>query len=152
MSYVCVRVCIHIYTYIYTCLWEASRTLRILPLSGKTPYLSRPITPNPDTASDLAESPSVNISVHSRECLPPERNLKLYIVKISHTFTDDKNEVRKLTSECWQWKIIKVILHYCSVQILSIFYWIPIPWKLVIYCVCDNFNEVKLHSQWKIIV
>lgn len=54
-----------------TCLWEASRTLRILPLSGNTPYLSRPITPKPETAKDLAESPSVKISVQSKECLPP---------------------------------------------------------------------------------
>jgi len=45
--------------------------LRILPLSGNTPYLSRPITPKPETAKDLAESPSVSISVQSKECLPP---------------------------------------------------------------------------------
>lgn len=42
-----------------------------MPLSGNTPYLSRPITPKPETAKDLAESPSVKISVQSKECLPP---------------------------------------------------------------------------------
>lgn len=29
------------------------------------------MTPRPETASDLAESPSVRMSVHSDECLPP---------------------------------------------------------------------------------
>lgn len=56
---------------VLTCLWVASRTLRILPLRGNTPYRSRPITPNPETARDLAESPSVRIRVHSDECFPP---------------------------------------------------------------------------------
>ena len=40
-------------------------------LSGKTPNLSRPATLRPPTTRDLAESPSVRISVHSSECLPP---------------------------------------------------------------------------------
>uniref|UniRef100_A0A6B0UL13 Putative secreted protein n=1 Tax=Ixodes ricinus TaxID=34613 RepID=A0A6B0UL13_IXORI len=53
------------------CLWVASRTLSIFPLSGKTPYLSRPTTASPDTASDLAESPSVKIRVQSTELRVP---------------------------------------------------------------------------------
>lgn len=55
----------------YTCLCVASRTFRIFPLSGNTPYRSRPMTPRPETARDLAESPSVRMRVHSDECLPP---------------------------------------------------------------------------------
>mmetsp|Transcript_79803 Transcript_79803/g.258133 ORF Transcript_79803/g.258133 Transcript_79803/m.258133 type:complete len:227 (+) Transcript_79803:2201-2881(+) len=54
-----------------TCLKFASRTFKTLPLSGKTPYLSRPTMLRPATASDLAESPSVKISVHSCEFAPP---------------------------------------------------------------------------------
>mmetsp|Transcript_20160 Transcript_20160/g.60378 ORF Transcript_20160/g.60378 Transcript_20160/m.60378 type:complete len:244 (+) Transcript_20160:88-819(+) len=53
------------------CLSVASRTFSILPRRGKTPYLSRPMTLRPATASALAESPSVTISVHSAEFLPP---------------------------------------------------------------------------------
>mmetsp|Transcript_129512 Transcript_129512/g.415175 ORF Transcript_129512/g.415175 Transcript_129512/m.415175 type:complete len:247 (-) Transcript_129512:797-1537(-) len=56
-----------------TCLKFASLTFKTLPFSGKTPYRSRPMTPKPATASDLAESPSVKISVHSLDCLPPAR-------------------------------------------------------------------------------
>ena len=51
--------------------WLASRTLSGLPLSGKTPYKSRPTTPRPDTASALAESPSVRMSVQSLPRAPP---------------------------------------------------------------------------------
>lgn len=54
-----------------TCLWLPSRTFNILPRSGKTPKRSRPTTPRPETASDLAESPSVSISVHKEEFLVP---------------------------------------------------------------------------------
>mmetsp|Transcript_25410 Transcript_25410/g.75653 ORF Transcript_25410/g.75653 Transcript_25410/m.75653 type:complete len:231 (+) Transcript_25410:2492-3184(+) len=54
-----------------TCLKFASRTFSTLPLSGKTPYLSRPTTLRPATARDLAESPSVRMRVHSCEFLPP---------------------------------------------------------------------------------
>lgn len=57
--------------YWLTCLWVASRTLRTLPLRGKTPYLSRPITPRPATANDLAESPSVKIRVQPNEFFVP---------------------------------------------------------------------------------
>ena len=39
--------------------------------NGNTPKLSRPTTPRPPTASALAESPSVMISVVSMECLVP---------------------------------------------------------------------------------
>mmetsp|Transcript_25408 Transcript_25408/g.75641 ORF Transcript_25408/g.75641 Transcript_25408/m.75641 type:complete len:280 (+) Transcript_25408:2459-3298(+) len=53
------------------CFSVASRTFRTLPRSGKTPYLSRPTTLRPATARALAESPSVRISVHSLESLPP---------------------------------------------------------------------------------
>mmetsp|Transcript_2795 Transcript_2795/g.7233 ORF Transcript_2795/g.7233 Transcript_2795/m.7233 type:complete len:254 (-) Transcript_2795:932-1693(-) len=53
------------------CFSVASRTLSTLPRSGKTPNLSLPTTLRPATASALAESPSVRISVHSREFLPP---------------------------------------------------------------------------------
>lgn len=35
------------------------------------PYLSLPIAASPDTAIVLAESPSVNISVHSKDLLVP---------------------------------------------------------------------------------
>lgn len=55
----------------FTCLCEASRTLRSLPRSGYTPYLSRPTTPKPATAKVLAESPSVKIKVQSNEFLVP---------------------------------------------------------------------------------
>lgn len=54
-----------------TCLCVASRTLRTFPFRGNTPYLSLPTTPKPATARDLAESPSVRISVQSREFLVP---------------------------------------------------------------------------------
>mmetsp|Transcript_9905 Transcript_9905/g.27631 ORF Transcript_9905/g.27631 Transcript_9905/m.27631 type:complete len:218 (+) Transcript_9905:2931-3584(+) len=54
-----------------TCLKFASLTFSTLPLSGKTPYLSRPTTLRPATARDLAESPSVKINVQSCEFLPP---------------------------------------------------------------------------------
>mmetsp|Transcript_14025 Transcript_14025/g.33358 ORF Transcript_14025/g.33358 Transcript_14025/m.33358 type:complete len:208 (+) Transcript_14025:2258-2881(+) len=53
------------------CLSVASRTLRTLPRSGKTPHLSRPMTLSPATARAFAESPSVRISVHSLDSLPP---------------------------------------------------------------------------------
>lgn len=62
----------------FTCLCVASLTFRIFPLSGNTPYRSRPITPKPDTARDLAESPSVRIRVHSEECFPPTRQNEGY--------------------------------------------------------------------------
>jgi hypothetical protein len=42
-----------------------------LPLSGKTPYKSRPTTSIPAMARDFAESPSVNISVQSTPRLVP---------------------------------------------------------------------------------
>ena len=54
-----------------TCLCEASRTLRSLPLSGKTPYLSLPMIPRPATAKAFAESPSVKIKVQSPEFFVP---------------------------------------------------------------------------------
>ena len=50
---------------------EAPRTLSSLPRSGKTPHLSRPTTSSPATASALAESPSVTMSVHSPARGPP---------------------------------------------------------------------------------
>mmetsp|Transcript_99948 Transcript_99948/g.279986 ORF Transcript_99948/g.279986 Transcript_99948/m.279986 type:complete len:250 (+) Transcript_99948:2135-2884(+) len=53
------------------CFSVASRTLSNLPRRGKTPYLSRPMTLSPATASALAESPSVRIKVHAAEPLPP---------------------------------------------------------------------------------
>mmetsp|Transcript_17264 Transcript_17264/g.49335 ORF Transcript_17264/g.49335 Transcript_17264/m.49335 type:complete len:265 (+) Transcript_17264:2086-2880(+) len=53
------------------CFNVASRTLSSLPRRGKTPYLSRPTTLRPATARALAESPSVRMSVHSAELLPP---------------------------------------------------------------------------------
>ncbi len=40
-------------------------------LRGKTPKLSRPATLMPAMTSDLAESPSVRISVHCSEERPP---------------------------------------------------------------------------------
>ena len=40
----------------------ASRTLKTCPLSGKTPYLSRPTTPKPETASELAKSSLVRMT------------------------------------------------------------------------------------------
>ena len=49
----------------------ASRTLRSLPRSGKTPKLSRPTTVRPATASALAESPSVRMRVQSLAYLVP---------------------------------------------------------------------------------
>ena len=54
-----------------TCLWVASLTLRSLPFSGNTPYLSRPTMLSPAIAKALAESPSVTINVQSREYLVP---------------------------------------------------------------------------------
>ena len=54
-----------------TCLCEASLTFNNLPRRGNTPYLSRPMTPRPDKANDLAESPSVNIKVQSMEFFVP---------------------------------------------------------------------------------
>ena len=53
-------------------LTPRSRTLSSLPRSGKTPKRSRPTTARPATASALAESPSVRMSVHScaRRALP----------------------------------------------------------------------------------
>jgi len=54
-----------------TCLCDASLTFSNLPRSGNTPYLSLPTTPRPETASVLAESPSVRISVQSNEFLVP---------------------------------------------------------------------------------
>mmetsp|Transcript_53055 Transcript_53055/g.137000 ORF Transcript_53055/g.137000 Transcript_53055/m.137000 type:complete len:248 (-) Transcript_53055:754-1497(-) len=54
--------------------WKlASRTFRGLPRRGKTPYLSRPTMLSPATANALALSPSVRISVHSSEPLPPAK-------------------------------------------------------------------------------
>mmetsp|Transcript_13089 Transcript_13089/g.34634 ORF Transcript_13089/g.34634 Transcript_13089/m.34634 type:complete len:219 (+) Transcript_13089:2074-2730(+) len=53
------------------CFSVASRTLSTLPRSGNTPNLSLPTTLRPATAKALAESPSVRISVHSLEFLPP---------------------------------------------------------------------------------
>ncbi|KAF3833512.1 hypothetical protein F7725_024716 [Dissostichus mawsoni] len=41
-------------------------------VAGNTPYRSRPMTPSPETARDLAESPSVRMRVHSAECFPPK--------------------------------------------------------------------------------
>mmetsp|Transcript_2027 Transcript_2027/g.4717 ORF Transcript_2027/g.4717 Transcript_2027/m.4717 type:complete len:239 (-) Transcript_2027:1276-1992(-) len=50
----------------WSTLWcDASRTFFSFPFNGNTPYRSRPNTDSPDTARDLAESPSVRISVHS---------------------------------------------------------------------------------------
>uniref|UniRef100_A0A6G5A4I2 Secreted protein n=1 Tax=Rhipicephalus microplus TaxID=6941 RepID=A0A6G5A4I2_RHIMP len=53
------------------CLWVASRTLRIFPLRGNTPNLSRPTTASPETAKLLAESPSVRMRVQSTELRVP---------------------------------------------------------------------------------
>mmetsp|Transcript_1785 Transcript_1785/g.3892 ORF Transcript_1785/g.3892 Transcript_1785/m.3892 type:complete len:207 (+) Transcript_1785:26-646(+) len=54
-----------------TCLKLASLTFKTFPFNGKTPKLSRPTTESPATAKALAESPSVKMSVHSLEFLPP---------------------------------------------------------------------------------
>ena len=43
---------------------DTSRTFRTLPRSGNTPNASRPTTESPATATALAESPSVRMSVH----------------------------------------------------------------------------------------
>jgi hypothetical protein len=66
-STICVPSCMEIRA------WEelASRTLRSLPRSGKTPYSSRPMTLRPLMARAFAESPSVRISVHLSEPRPP---------------------------------------------------------------------------------
>ncbi len=71
-----------------TCLCVASLTLRIFPLSGNTPYRSLPITPKPDTARDLAESPSVRIRVQSEECFPPKRQRQLLTSNSLLLFTE----------------------------------------------------------------
>lgn len=42
-----------------------------LPLKGNTPYLSLPIAARPDMAMVFAESPSVNMSVQSRDLFVP---------------------------------------------------------------------------------
>ena len=57
--------------FLNTCLCDASLTFNSLPRSGNTPYWSLPTTLKPLTASVLAESPSVRISVHCLEFLPP---------------------------------------------------------------------------------
>ena len=49
----------------------ASLTFSSFPLSGNTPYRSRPTTLSPLTASALALSPSVKIRVQCWEFLPP---------------------------------------------------------------------------------
>lgn len=56
---------------VLTCLDEASRVFNNFPRNGNTPYLSRPTTESPETASALAESPSVKIKVQSLEFLVP---------------------------------------------------------------------------------
>ena len=52
---------------------RASRTFKNLPLSGKHPNLSLPMTSIPASASDLAESPSVKMIVHSCELRVPAK-------------------------------------------------------------------------------
>lgn len=54
-----------------TCFLVASRTFNSLPRNGNTPYRSRPTTPKPATASVLAESPSVRMSVQSSDFVVP---------------------------------------------------------------------------------
>mmetsp|Transcript_45949 Transcript_45949/g.114223 ORF Transcript_45949/g.114223 Transcript_45949/m.114223 type:complete len:212 (+) Transcript_45949:3656-4291(+) len=54
-----------------TWLFLHSRTFNILPLSGKTPYLSLPTTDNPAMHDVLAESPSVMMRVHCSAYRPP---------------------------------------------------------------------------------
>mmetsp|Transcript_71285 Transcript_71285/g.201219 ORF Transcript_71285/g.201219 Transcript_71285/m.201219 type:complete len:223 (+) Transcript_71285:693-1361(+) len=56
-------------------VWEkfASLTFSSFPRRGKTPYRSLPMMLRPATASDLALSPSVRMSVHSRPSRPPAR-------------------------------------------------------------------------------
>mmetsp|Transcript_62239 Transcript_62239/g.185407 ORF Transcript_62239/g.185407 Transcript_62239/m.185407 type:complete len:226 (-) Transcript_62239:911-1588(-) len=58
---------------LFSATWRCvtSRTFRSLPRRGKTPYLSRPMTPRPATARLLALSPSVRMRVHSEARLPP---------------------------------------------------------------------------------
>lgn len=130
---------------IRTCLWEASRTLRILPLRGKTPYLSLPITPSPDTASDLAESPSVSISVHSRECLPPGGR--------GHTFQSSPVRPRQCGAERLMIAVTtercKSILHHAqgNLKIKCILWNSSPPRKLVICGTYGNFSEVKPYSE-----
>mmetsp|Transcript_73218 Transcript_73218/g.212016 ORF Transcript_73218/g.212016 Transcript_73218/m.212016 type:complete len:227 (-) Transcript_73218:938-1618(-) len=53
------------------CFNVASRTLSNFPRNGKTPYLSRPTTLSPATASAFAESPSVKMSVHWEDIFEP---------------------------------------------------------------------------------
>ena len=60
---------ISVFFMIWSCV--ASRTLSNFPRKGNTPYASRPTSLRPDTASALAESPSVRISVHSLLRLVP---------------------------------------------------------------------------------
>lgn len=49
----------------------ASLTFNNLPFNGNTPYLSLPTISIPAIANDLAESPSVSMSVHYSACLVP---------------------------------------------------------------------------------
>ena len=53
------------------CFGVASRTFNNLPFNGNTPYLSLPIISNPLIAKDFAESPSVNINLHSLDLFVP---------------------------------------------------------------------------------
>mmetsp|Transcript_93175 Transcript_93175/g.266263 ORF Transcript_93175/g.266263 Transcript_93175/m.266263 type:complete len:207 (+) Transcript_93175:1982-2602(+) len=56
-----------------SCLVVPSRTFSTFPLSGNTPYVSRPNVSSPATASALAESPSVSISVQAFARAVPAR-------------------------------------------------------------------------------
>mmetsp|Transcript_13085 Transcript_13085/g.34606 ORF Transcript_13085/g.34606 Transcript_13085/m.34606 type:complete len:240 (-) Transcript_13085:822-1541(-) len=58
---------------LFSATWRCvtSRTLSSFPRSGKTPYLSRPTTARPATASALALSPSVRMRVQCCAFLPP---------------------------------------------------------------------------------
>jgi len=72
--------------------------LRSLPCSGKTPKLSRPTTPSPATASALAESPSVSISMHGDALRVPALLASASLVTPVRLSNDEKFEDRRTDS------------------------------------------------------
>lgn len=59
---------IQVFIYLFS---NKRKQIICIPLRGKTPNLSLPTTPSPATASVLAESPSVRMSVQLEESFVP---------------------------------------------------------------------------------
>lgn len=66
------------------------------------------MTPSPETARDLAESPSVRIRVHSEECFPPIKQKQQQSLSLGMHVQKERVFVSSKQGEVWSTKLVEL--------------------------------------------